>query len=113
MDSYDIFYTLLMVFGTIAIIQILGVMKVERAFPPAFFAIVIMTFIEHFVIRLNTNFENRTIEETAEIDGDIIKQIGIPTTDMSRINVPMVLYYSVVLALVGIVESLLTLEALL
>eukprot|EP00523_Entomoneis_sp_CCMP467_P009170 CAMPEP_0168737004 /NCGR_PEP_ID=MMETSP0724-20121128/10158_1 /TAXON_ID=265536 /ORGANISM="Amphiprora sp., Strain CCMP467" /LENGTH=730 /DNA_ID=CAMNT_0008784231 /DNA_START=209 /DNA_END=2401 /DNA_ORIENTATION=- len=83
---------------------------VGRMVPSSLVALLVGTFVEHVIFRKLLHIETRTVEETAEMSGDLPKfdWPQIPT-DSDTVNT--VLIYAVTLAAIGGVESVLTLQA--
>ncbi len=93
---------LLLAFGTMAIIHFLP--KLTKAVPSTLVAIVVLSLVVIF-----SGLETRTVGDIASVAGGL-PQFHIPAIPLTFETFMIVLPYSIVLALVGLIESLLTLN---
>lgn len=83
--------------------------KVIKMMPAAMIAIIIGTIVEHAIIRPYSGTTTRTVKETAKISGDF-PTIHLPDLP-SNADWGVIIQYAVVLCFVGLIESVMTLEA--
>ena len=83
-----------------------------RWIPPVLLAAVIGSAVEHGIFRAGINHPTRTVKETAAISGSL-PSVAFPSTSaLSSSDAGQIVLQSVLVAFVGLVESILTLNAL-
>ena len=117
-DTAQLCLSLLHVFMCMAIMKFFPMVpKIGKIIPASLMGLLVGTFFEHVVFRKGFGISTRTVEETAPIKGTVPKFDwpainGFDTTDEQSSNtVGIVLSYAVTLAIIGGVESVLTLQA--
>ena len=86
--------------------------RIVRWIPPVLLAAVIGSVVEHAIFRAAINHPTRTVKETAAISGSL-PSVAFPSTSaLSSSDAGQILLQSVLVAFVGLVESILTLNAL-
>lgn len=98
----DLFFMLALVGIAMAIIYFLP--KFSKSIPSSLVAIVIVT-----ILALIFSIDTKTIGDLSSIAGGL-PQFHIPMVPLNLETISIVLPYSIVMALVGLIESLLTLE---
>lgn len=93
-----------LVVSTMAIMYFLP--KVTKAVPAALVAIIVLSSIVFF-----GGFETKTVSDIGNISGGL-PSFGLPNAPLNFETFKVILPYSVILALVGLIESLLTLSVL-
>lgn len=83
---------------------IVGLPKLTKAIPSSLAAIGIITAIVHFF-----NIDTRTVADMASVGGGL-PSFHIPQIDLSLETLKIILPYSAILAAVGLIESLMTLQ---
>lgn len=82
--------------------------RVGKILPASLVALFVTTFLEHVINRPLIGYDVRTIEDTAPIDGGL-PSFAIPSPDDTDWGV--VLSYAVILGAIGLIESVMTLQA--
>lgn len=103
--------TLFYIFMTMTIIHLLPKVnnKYVKLIPAAMLAIIIGTLLEQLVNRPYLKLGVRTVEETANISGDF-PSFHIPKLPANP-DWLVIIQYAIVLCFVGLIESVMTLEA--
>lgn len=83
--------------------------KLKRYVPAALVALIVVTAFEHGVNRTLIHLPTRTVEETAPVDGTFVAPRIPPLPADTPWN--SIITYAVILALVGVIESVMTAEA--
>lgn len=96
--------TYLMVFTTLLIVYLLP--RFTKSVPSPLVAIIVMT-----IVAMNTNFHLRRVEDIGNITG-MLPSFQVPHINISLETFLTILPYSLTLAVVGLLESLLTAELL-
>ena len=86
--------------------------RAVRLIPPVLLAAVIGSAVEHGIFRAAIDHPTRTVKDTAAISGSL-PTLSFPSTSaISSSDTGTIIYQSVLIAFVGLVESILTLNAL-
>jgi SulP family sulfate permease len=84
--------------------------RVGKAVPSSLVAILAVTILEHALLRQVSSLHTRTVAETAALDG--LPALTLPVAPAAGWNMAVVWEYAAILAVIGLTESLMALQAL-